>query len=147
MPQLHYSLANESHSVVSDSLRPHRLLQARIMEWVAFLFSRRSSQPRDRTLLLHCRRILYHLSHQGFFVTSTSTHIWKREVHLSLKYVMSVICVSRSVMSNSLGHHGLLPARFLCPWDFPGKNTGVGCHFLFQGIFPIQGSNPHLLHW
>ena len=34
--------------------------------------------------------------------------------------------------------------------DFPGKNTGVGCHFLLQGIFLIQGSNPyllHLLHW
>ena len=30
-------------------------------------------------------------------------------------------------------------ARFLCPWGFPGKNTGVGCHFLFQGIFPTQG--------
>ena len=32
------------------------------------------------------------------------------------------------------------------PWDFPGKNTGVVCHFLLQGIFPIQGSNPGLLH-
>ena len=31
-------------------------------------------------------------------------------------------------------------------WDFPGKNTGVGCHFHLQGIFPIQGSNPGLLH-
>ena len=31
-----------------------------------------------------------------------------------------------------------------CPWDFPGKNTGVGCHFLLQGIFPTQGSNPGL---
>ena len=36
------------------------------------------------------------------------------------------------------------PAVLLCPWDFPGKNTGVGCHFLHQGIFPTQGSN---LHW
>ena len=36
--------------------------------------------------------------------------------------------------------------RLLCPWDFPGKNTGVGCHFLLQGIFPTQGSNPGLLH-
>ena len=38
----------------------------------------------------------------------------------------------------------------LCPWDYPGKNTGVGFHFLLQGIFPTQGSNPHLLrllHW
>ena len=31
------------------------------------------------------------------------------------------------------------------PWDSPGKNTGVGCHFLLQGIFPTQGSNPGLL--
>ena len=33
----------------------------------------------------------------------------------------------------------------LCPWYFPGKNTGVGCRFLLQRIFPIQGSNLHLL--
>ena len=38
-------------------------------------------------------------------------------------------------------------ARRLCPWDVPGKNTGVGCHFLLQGIFPTQGSNPNRLHW
>ena len=40
----------------------------------------------------------------------------------------------------SLPPHGLQPTRLLCPWDFPGKNTGVGCHFLLQGIFPDQGS-------
>ena len=34
----------------------------------------------------------------------------------------------------------------LGPWDFPGKNTGVGCHFLLQRIFPTQGSIPGLLH-
>ena len=42
--------------------------------------------------------------------------------------------------------HRLQPARLLYPWDFPGKNTGVGCHFLLQGIFPIQGSNLGLPH-
>ena len=47
---------------------------------------------------------------------------------------------SRSVLSDSLGPHGLWPTRFLRPWDFPGKSTGVGCHFLLQGIFPTQGS-------
>ena len=31
--------------------------------------------------------------------------------------------------------------RLLCPWDFPGKNTGVNCHSFLQGIFPPQGSN------
>ena len=34
----------------------------------------------------------------------------------------------------------------LRPWYFPGKNTGVGCHFRLQGIFPTQGSNPGLPH-
>ena len=34
--------------------------------------------------------------------------------------------------------------RLLCPWCSPGKNTGVGCHTLLQGIFLTQGSNPHL---
>ena len=36
--------------------------------------------------------------------------------------------------------------RLLCPWNFPGKNTGVGCHFLLQGVFLTQGLNSHLLH-
>jgi len=42
------------------------ILQARILEWVAISFSRGSSQHRDQIRgLLHCRQILYHLSHQG----------------------------------------------------------------------------------
>ena len=41
--------------------------------------------------------------------------------------------------------HGLQPTSLLCPWNSPGKNTGVGCHSLLQGIFPIQGSNLGLL--
>ena len=56
-------------------------------------------------------------------------------------------CVlSCSVASDSVRPHGLQPARLLCPWGFPGKNTGVGCHALLQGIFLTQGSNPNLLH-
>ena len=43
--------------------------------------------------------------------------------------------------------HGLQFTRLLCPWGFPGKNTGMGCHFLLQGIFLTQGWNLHLLHW
>ena len=34
------------------------------------------------------------------------------------------------------------PTRLICPWDFPGKSTGVGCHFLLQGIFLTQGFEP-----
>ena len=42
--------------------------------------------------------------------------------------------------------HGLQPTRLLHPWDFPGKNTVMGCHFFLQGIFPTQGLNSGLLH-
>ena len=49
--------------------------------------------------------------------------------------------VSCSGMSNSLRLHRLQPARLLCPWGSPGKNTGEGCHFFLQGIFPTQASN------
>ena len=51
-----------------------------------------------------------------------------------------------SVVSNSLQPFGLQPTRLLCPWDSPGKNTGMRCHFLLQGIFLTQGLNPCLLH-
>ena len=50
-------------------------------------------------------------------------------------------------MSDSLPPHGLQPTRLLCSWNSPGKNDGVGCYFLLQGIFLTQGSNPSLLHW
>ena len=42
--------------------------------------------------------------------------------------------------------HRRQPNRLHHPWDSPGKNTGVGCHFLLQGIFPTQELNPGLLH-
>ena len=46
----------------------------------------------------------------------------------------------------SLPFHGLKPTRLLCPWDSLGKNTGVSCCALLQGIFLVQGSNPGLLY-
>ena len=58
------------------------------------------------------------------------------------------------VQVQSLNGAGLLvtpltvcSTRILCPWDFLGKNTGVGCHFLLQGICRTQRSNLPLLHW
>ena len=68
------------------------------------------------------------------------------------EYIISYIYImmrggsgfDHSIMSNSLQPQGLSPSRFLCPWNFLGKNTGVACHSLLQGIFPAQGSNPGL---
>ena len=79
--------------------------------------------------LLHWRQMLYPLSHEG-----------------TVTWGPSQISISRSVVSDSLRPHGLQPTRLLCPWDFPGKDIGVGCHFLLQGIFPTQGSKPGPLH-
>ena len=60
--------------------------------------------------------------------------------------VVVSIGVSCSVVSDSLQPHRLLPARLLCPWNFSGKNTGVGSCSLLQGIFSTQEPNPGLLH-
>ena len=62
-----------------------------------------------------------------------------------------LLVFSHKVMPDSLRPHGLYPARLLGPWiPRTGKNTGVGCQSLLQGIFPTQGVNPCLLcllHW
>ena len=66
------------------------------------------------------------------------------------KCMCCVYVLSCSVVSSSLRPHGLQHTRILCPWDSPGKNTGIGSHFLLQGIFLTQEPNPHLLcllHW
>ena len=47
-------------------------------------------------------------------------------------------------MSDSLQPYGLQPPRLICPWDSPGKNTEVGCHFLLQGISLTQRLNLYL---
>ena len=73
----------------------------------------------------HCRQILYHVSHQG------SPSRLKR--------------VSSSVVFDS-ETPWTVTCGLLCPWDSPGKNTGMDCHSLLQRIFPTQGSNPGPLH-
>ena len=69
----------------------------------------------------------------------------KQTCFLEQPLTYSVQGSDASVMSNSLWPHGLEPTRLLCPWDSPGKKTGVGCHALLQGIFLTQWQNPRLL--
>ena len=58
-----------------------------------------------------------------------------------IRMLSHTACESCSVVSDTLQ-----PCGLLCPWDSPGKNTGVDSHSLLQGIFPSQGSNPGLPH-
>ena len=77
--------------------------------------------------------------------------IYPKELKImaSQKFAHSVCCCCLVIKSCPalVTRYGLQPARLLCPWDSPGKYTGVGCHFLLQGIFQTQGANPHLLQW
>ena len=99
----------------------------------------------------------------GFMGSQRVTHDWETEMNWAHIYIPSLLNYrlisfptpiswqsenwkwSRPDMSDSLRPHGLQPTRLL-PWDFPSKSTGVGCHFLLQGIFPTQGSNLGLPH-
>ena len=57
-------------------------------------------------------------------------------------YIYVCVCVCARVLGcfnpNSLQLYGLWPIRLHCPWDSPGKNTGVGCHFLLQGFSQLR---------
>ena len=56
-------------------------------------------------------------------------------------------CSATSVTSNPLWPYRLQPTSLLCPWDSPGKYTGVGCHALLQGVFPTRDWPLCFLHW
>ena len=113
-------------SVVSDSLRSHRLQPTRLLcPWdfpgnstgVDCLFFLQGIFPTQglNPGLPHCRQTLYHLSHQG------SPYV---EVLLLLLSLFSHV---RLCATPEAAAH-----QPLCPLDSPGKNTGVGCHFLLQ---------------
>ena len=53
--------------------------------------------------------------------------------------VVLCVCLVTQLCSTLLRPHGLQPTRLLCAWDFPGKNTGVGCHVL-SGKLPDPGT-------
>ena len=96
----------------------------------------------------HCVHLVY-----NFFSNYKLSMLFHNVQQLPIFHGFVCVCVcvcvcmhACSVVSNSLQPHGLQPTRLLCPWNLRGKKTGVGCHFLCQGIFLTQGSNMHLLY-
>ena len=74
--------------------------------------------------------------------TDTDTH-----THTHTHTCTHICMHAKSLQSStSLKPNRLQTTRLLYSWDSPGKNTGVGCHALLEGIFLNQGLNPHLLH-
>ena len=88
-----------------------------------FLFLSSSSPSSSPSILASFP--FFSLSHTNYFVSESESHL---------------------AVSDPFQPHGLYPARLLHPWDFTGKNTGVGCCFLLQGIFPTQRSNLGIPH-
>ena len=105
-----------------------------------------------RILVLAPLPVLHHKStkyqeqqSQNSLCEAGEGHSWEASLKRGL-------CVR--AQSDSLWSHGLWPSRLLRPWNFSGKNTGMCCHFLLQGIFRSQASNLCLLlcrwilyHW
>ena len=89
----------------------HEISQARIVGWVAIFYSRRSSRSKDRTQVSCIDRWIPY--------------------HWATNYLAAAAAVS-SVVSDSVRPHRWRPTRLPRPWDSPGKNTGLGCHFLLQ---------------
>ena len=86
-----------------------------------------------------CDSVIYIYIHASYIHARwfSYTHIYYTHTHI-------YILVAKSCL---LQHHRLYPARLPCPWNFPGKNIGVGWHFLLQEIFLTEGLNLCLLHW
>ena len=85
----------------------HGIFQARVLEWGAIAFS--AWYPR------------------GFQKSS----LMEMRTDMNGSPLTVYVCV-HSVVSDSSRPHGLQATRLLCPWDFPGKSTGVGCHCLLR---------------
>ena len=111
---------------------------------------RKQAQELEQFAQRQCRKLWKQdLNQSGSRTLSYSTVLPLNRKFSSASASLVPMCcavLSRSFRSDSLRLHGLQPARLLCPWDSLGKNTGVGCHALLQGIFQTQGLNPCLLH-
>ena len=91
--------------------------------------------PRFKFQLCHLRPVRLQ---ERYLITRTrlsSSVNWRK---VTPTHGVVYVCSKASVVSDSLQPHGPQPVGLLCPWDFPGKNTTVGCHALLQGSSPLR---------
>ena len=128
--------------------------------WVVPVHQPQASSIMHRTWTGDLFHIRYYTCFNAILPNHPTLSLSKvRSVHLCLfcclayRVIVTIFLNSMKVKVKSLSRVqlfatcGLSPTKLLRPWDCPGKNTGVGCHFLLQGIFLTQGSNPGLSHF
>ena len=71
----------------------------------------------------------------------------KGKLSLAVFTMLYLVCIVAQLCSTLCDPMDCRPPGSSVHGDSAGKNTGVGCHALLQGIFPTQGSNPGILHW
>ena len=126
----------------------------RVVLFIYFLPSSRKQLVRAWVIIsVTCPRNLWKLVLTSFpllwFIHSLKEYLRTPSTHCSRGRILiptqSSPCLLL-IVSDSLGPHRLYPSRLLCPWNSPGKNTGVGCHCILQGNFLTQGSKLGLRH-
>ena len=152
-----YSINNYSHHAMHYSLMTYLFYNWKIVPRDPLLSSPQVSSPLATTNLssLPISQVLFSLFFQFPHASEITWYLsfccckWQ-DLFIFL-WLSNVCTCAQSLQScSTLQPYALQPARLLCPWDSPGKNTEVGCRALLQGIFLIQGSNLcllSLLHW
>ena len=110
---------------------------------IHLFFGQRIQKPKERSSKLAKIAVIWQKSHTQRLWSSVSSFIFQFCVLLlcvkevpsfppkSCSLTLLPLC-AHSAVPNSLQPHGLQPTQVLCPWNFPGKDTGVVCHFLLQ---------------
>ena len=146
---INYMCPQHGYPQQSRSLVLILLIFKQLLTDITLFFWRRFGHLTCRIPHLDISFITYftgNLKHFWWFLFMSQTFkYWSLQdsfLWMLLFFSCCAVCLVCAVMSSSLWPHGLWPTRLLCPWDFPGKSTGVSCHALLKGIFLTQGSSP-----
>ena len=116
------------------------------LAWSYRLFPHQCLVPKVMTFVCHMKICSWEALHSRLYVAEGRGRFKGAALLGSVDYCLGGKSKVKLLSRVQLFATPWSPTRLLCPWDFPGKNTGVGCHFLLPEIFPLQGLNPGLPH-
>ena len=142
----HIPLANTQHATIAKiTAWKHTTPEVKSMGRYVQASSRKGGKqkPTNNNTALHLKDNLLNLAYK---IVIKCDHLCPSSSLCHFLVVVMLLLLSHFSCVRLYAPCGLQPARLLSPWDFPAEATEVGCHALFQGIFPTQGLNSGLLH-